>query len=100
MRKTARVPAIITTLAAATALVLTGCGSNDKTDKAHGTERKQAPARPAGTSRRQARLDFQRATGEVKVVAPTASHAPASPSTLLHGDRTTIHTCTRAKGDR
>ena len=77
MRKTARVPALVTALAAATALVLAGCSSNDKSDNTGGTDTEggTCPTAPATRGEKPA-VTFLGSPGEAEIVAPTATHAP------------------------
>lgn len=102
MPKTARVPALATALAAATALVLAGCSSNDKSDKT-GAAEPETGACPTAAAPADAKPDWtlKGATGEVKVVAPTTAHAPGvTVDTPFTVSETTIHTLHEGKGDR
>ncbi|GAA3037586.1 FKBP-type peptidyl-prolyl cis-trans isomerase [Gordonia defluvii] len=96
MRKSAFVPA----LAAVTVLALAGCGSNDKKKDEAAPESGTCPtAAPAADAK--ADWTLTGTTGSIKVVAPTATHAPGvtvqEPFAVA---QTTVHTLHEGKGDK
>ncbi len=96
-----RTAALIPALAVATLLVLAGCGSKDKgakDDAAPEAGSCPSAAAPAGAK---ADWTFDGTTGSIKVVAPTATHAPGvTVQTPFSLSQTKIHTLREGTGDK
>ncbi|GED98545.1 FKBP-type peptidyl-prolyl cis-trans isomerase [Gordonia crocea] len=98
-----RTSALLPALAAVTALVLAGCGSNDDTTTTAGNGAPETGSCPTAAPAADAKPDwtFTGSTGEIKVVAPTTTTAPGvTVQTPFAVAATKVETLTPGTGDQ